>query len=249
MRERLPRHHRLSEHGGLALLRRATRLGDFRHGSSGAVVEPGLELTLAAAVERSVRERAATGLLKEVSEKHADLARALETTSATLFAATERLARMNVADSSTGLYGMAYFQNTWRREMARSTRYGRPLSLMVMNLDRPSSGEGPDDDALRATGTFLLESIRDVDFVARFGSEGFCIILPECGKADAIELADRLCEAFVEKAGSGPRRGLSLTISVVACPEDESSAGAMIRLADSTLRAAMAQGKNQVVSD
>ena len=210
--------------------------------------EEELELTLAAAVERSVRERAATGLLKEVSEKHAELTRRMETTSAALFDATERLARMSVADRSTGLYGMAYFQNTWRREMARSTRYGRPLSLMVMDLDRPTSGEGVDDDALRATGTFLLESIRDVDFVARFGSEGFCIILPECGKADAVDLADRLREAFVKKSIAGPEGPLSLTVAVVACPEDESSAGAMIRLADGTLRAAMANGKNQVVS-
>ena len=210
--------------------------------------EEELELALAAAVERSVRERAATGLLKEVSEKHAELTRRMETTSAALFDATERLARMNVADRSTGLYGMAYFQNTWRREMTRSTRYGRPLSLMVMDLDRPVSGEGPDDDALRATGTFLLESIRDVDFVARFGSEGFCIILPECGKADAMDLANRLREAFVNKSIAGPEGPLSLTVAVVACPEDESSAGAMVRLADSTLRAAMAGGKNQVIS-
>jgi len=210
--------------------------------------EEELELTLAAAVERSVRERASTGLLKEVSDKHAELTRRMETTSAALFDATERLARMNVADRSTGLYGMAYFQNTWRREMARSIRYGRPLSLMVMDLDRPATGEAPDNDALRATGTFLLESIRDVDCVARFGSEGFCIILPECGKADAVELAERLREAFVKKSIEGPEGDLSLTVAVVASPEDESSAGAMIRLADSTLRTAMANGKDQVVS-
>lgn len=210
--------------------------------------EEELELSLAAAVERSVRERAAAGLLLEVSEKHTDLARKMESTSAALFEATERLGRMNVADASTGLYGMAYFQNTWRREMARSTRYGRPLALMVMDLDGRPGEEAHSADALRGTATFLLESIRDVDFVARFGNEGFCIILPECGKQDAVELADRLREAFGERAQSGALQGLSLTIAVVACPEDESSAAGMTRLADGALRSAMASGRDQVVS-
>jgi diguanylate cyclase (GGDEF)-like protein len=209
--------------------------------------EAEVELALASAIERSVRERAAAGLLKELGDERAELGRRMESTTQALFEATERLDRMNVADRSTGLYGMAYFQNTWRREMARSTRYGRPLALMVMDLDLPEPSIEPDGDALRATGTFLLESIRDVDFVARFGAEGFCIILPECGKTDAIELADRLRQAFRDRAEGPALAGLSLSIAVAACPEDESSAAAMIRLADAALRAAMASGRDQVV--
>ena len=209
--------------------------------------EAELELALASGVERSVRERAAASLLQEVTAEREELARRMEGTTQALFEANERLGRMSVADTSTGLYGMSYFQNTWRREMARSTRYGRPLALMVMDLDRPSDSSEPSTDALRATGTFLLESIRDVDFVARFREEGFCVILPECGKSDALDLAERLRQAFVERAGSAELADLTLTIAVAACPEDESSAAAMIQAADSALRGAMASGSNQVV--
>jgi diguanylate cyclase (GGDEF)-like protein len=209
--------------------------------------EAELELVLASAVERSTRERAAAGLLKDVSDEREELARRIETTTQALFEANERLDRMNAADASTGLYGMTYFQHTWRREMTRSTRYGRPLSLMVMDLDRGANSQELSTEALRDTGTFLLESIRDVDFVARFRSEGFCIILPECGKSDALDLAQRLCDAFASNNSTASLTDLTLSIAVVSCPEDESSAAAMIQTADAALRAAMASSSNQVV--
>ena len=209
--------------------------------------EAELELVLASAVERSTRERAAAGLLKDVSDEREELARRIETTTQALFEANERLDRMNAADASTGLYGMTYFQHTWRREMTRSTRYGRPLSLMVMDLDHRANSPELSTEALRDTGTFLLESIRDVDFVARFRSEGFCIILPECGKSDALELAQRLCAAVASNNSTASLTDLTLSIAVVSCPEDESSAAAMIQTADAALRAAMASSSNQVV--
>jgi diguanylate cyclase (GGDEF)-like protein len=209
--------------------------------------EAEIELVLASAVERSTRERASAGLLNDVSTEREELARRIETTTQALFEANERLDRMNAADASTGLYGMTYFQHTWRREMTRSTRYGRPLSLMVMDLDHSVDAPKLSNDTLRATGTFLLESIRDVDFVARFRSEGFCIILPECGKSDALELAQRLCTAFANNDSAPGLSNLTLSIAVVSCPEDESSAAAMIQTADAALRAAMASGSNQVV--
>ena len=204
-----------------------------------------LELALTSAVERATRERASAGLLEDLRTDHAELNRKLESTTRELKTTTERLERMSVADSETGLYGMSYFSHTWRREMARSTRYGRPLALMVLDLDERSTA---DSACLRAAGTFLLESIRDVDFVGRFRDEGFAVILPECGKADGLDLAERLRLAFEEQAKSGPLAGQTLSIALVACPEDESSAGAMTGLADRCLREGMARGRNQVLS-
>lgn len=206
-----------------------------------------LEIILASAIERSVRDGAAADLLTEVSREREELATKLERQSQALYEASSRLDRMNVADASTGLYGHSYFRNTWRREMARSTRYGRPLALMVLDLDRGAEGDDPSDAALRATGSFLLESIRDVDFVARFRSEGFAVILPECNKNDALELAERLRERFAAANDDAAGGELSMTIAVAACPEDESSAPGMVQAADSALRAAMASGGNQVV--
>ena len=84
--------------------------------------------------------------------------------------------------------------------------------------------------------------------MGRFRDEGFAVILPECGKADGLDLAERLRLAFEQQATSGPLAGQTLSIALVACPEDESSAGAMTGLADRCLREGMARGRNQVLS-
>ena len=206
-----------------------------------------LEIVLASAIERAVRDRAATGLLTEVSRDREELARKMESSSQALYRARGQVDRMKVTDSDTGLYGNAYFKTTWRREMARSVRYGRSLALMVLDIDLETPGEDLSIELLRAAGTFLLESIRDVDFVARFRDEGFAMILPECNKSDALELAERLRERFGAEGSAGPLADRTVTIAVAACPEDESSAPAMIDAADSALRSAMSSGRNQVI--
>ncbi|MEE2829344.1 MAG: GGDEF domain-containing protein [Myxococcota bacterium] len=206
-----------------------------------------LEIALAAALERAVRDAASTGLLTDLSKDCEDLRRRMEAQSQALFEARSRLDRMSVSDPTTGLYSHSYFSSTWRREMARATRYGRALSLMLLDVDRKDGEDEVKGEILLGCGSFLLDSIRDVDFVARFRQEGFAVILPECSKADAQDLAERLRKRF-EDSGAGALEGRSVTIALAACPEDESSGPAMIERADRALREAMASGSNRVVA-
>jgi GGDEF domain-containing protein len=114
-----------------------------------------------------------------------------------------------VHDGLTGLYTHKYFKEFLTREINRSERYKRPLSLIMCDIDRfkqfnDTYGHLAGDKALRTVARIIGENVRLSDIVARYGGEEFAILLMETGTEQAESVAKRLkklTDEAVEIAG------------------------------------------------
>ncbi len=117
-----------------------------------------------------------------------------------------RVERLAITDGLTGLFNHRYFYDRLTQEVARATRYGLPLSLLMLDLDNFKGfndryGHRAGDALLRDLGALLVAQTREkVDLVARYGGEEFAIILPSTGADGATRAGVRLCDAVQEGA-------------------------------------------------
>jgi diguanylate cyclase (GGDEF)-like protein len=102
-----------------------------------------------------------------------------------------------VHDGLTGLYTQKYFKTQLEREIARSRRYKRPISLIMCDIDyfkkfNDTYGHLAGDNALRTVAGILSSNIRSSDIVARYGGEEFAILLLEAGIEEVRSVAKRV---------------------------------------------------------
>jgi two-component system cell cycle response regulator len=169
---------------------------------------------------------------------------------ARLFAQVRRLA---ILDDLTGLSNRRHFFERLGQELRRSQRYGRPLSLVMLDIDRFKDyndryGHLAGDEVLRRVGEILRRHCRDVDVAARYGGDEFGLILPETDAGAAARQAERIRDAVARNPfpAGGPEEVVDLTVSagvavvteIMRKPED------MIRAADEALYRAKAAGRN-----
>jgi diguanylate cyclase (GGDEF)-like protein len=143
-----------------------------------------------------------------------------------------------------------------RAEMSRATRYGRPLSVMMIDVDgfkgfNDTYGHPQGDVLLRLMATLLRTNTRSVDHVGRYGGEEFLVILPETTSEDAYYLAERM-RHVIETAGfpTGRDESVVMTVSVgvASFPEDAANAGDLVQRADEAMYQAKRSGKNRVLT-
>jgi diguanylate cyclase (GGDEF)-like protein len=167
----------------------------------------------------------------------------------------DAVAEQAVTDELTGLSNPRRFRELIRKEAGRASRFGRPLSLLMIDLDdfkrvNDEHGHPQGDDVLRAIAEVLRNEARDVDEPARYGGEEFALALPETEAEGALQVAERI-RARIEAARVPLARGggtVSLTTSVgVASTSDGVPADAerLIAAADQALYAAKRAGKNR----
>ncbi len=160
-------------------------------------------------------------------------------------------------DPKTGLFNAAYFDVALERELARARAFGRPLAVMVADLDllreiNSAHGHLGGDAVIRGVATILEKSLRPQDVAARFGGEELAVILPGVDASGALSVAERLrravaSTAFSSRAGGGPIRA-SLSIGVAAFPEHGTTATELVHRADLAVYRAKLQGRNRVVA-
>lgn len=162
---------------------------------------------------------------------------------------------MSITDGLTGLFNARYFYDRLETEISRARRYGRPLTLFMLDIDyfkafNDNFGHLTGDEALRRLAGILKESIREPDTAARYGGEEFCIILPETDAAHAALLAERIRkEVEAARIEVGPDKAPeSLTVSVgcASLEEDVESPEDLVRRADRALYQAKQLGRNRV---
>ncbi|BDU75649.1 hypothetical protein METESE_06070 [Mesoterricola sediminis] len=118
-----------------------------------------------------------------------------------LKAAQDRLQELAVLDPLTGIANRRAFDQTLGHEWQRSRREGKPLSLVMADVDcfkayNDAYGHVRGDGCLREIAQVLRETLRrPADLVARFGGEEFICILPETDAAGARQVALALGEA------------------------------------------------------
>jgi diguanylate cyclase (GGDEF)-like protein len=104
-------------------------------------------------------------------------------------------------DYLTGLANRSEFETSVRRELAGATRHGRPLSLMLMDLDElkkinDNFGHHAGDEAIRFVAQVIRKEVRTSDISARLGGDEFGIAMPDAGIATATEVAGRIQSAL-----------------------------------------------------
>lgn len=122
-----------------------------------------------------------------------------------------QLMRVAVTDELTQAYNRSKFEEIIGREMERSSRLKQPLSVIIFDIDRfkminDSFGHLTGDDVLRTLAALARESIRDTDYLVRWGGEEFLVVSPETAIDKAALMAERLrrvmCEHVFEYIGS-----------------------------------------------
>ncbi|MEO5335981.1 MAG: GGDEF domain-containing protein [Magnetospirillum sp. WYHS-4] len=109
----------------------------------------------------------------------------------------EELARLAGTDELTGLANRRQLWGMASREFQRALRHGRPLSVIIMDIDRfkmvnDTFGHAVGDQAIRALGDAIARNLRTTDLAARLGGDEFLLLLPETDAAGAAGLAERL---------------------------------------------------------
>ena len=112
-----------------------------------------------------------------------------------------RYQELSITDGLTLLYNRRHFYHQLRREIDRSIRYNRPLSLLLLDVDdfkyyNDTYGHLEGDEVLARLAQVIRENIRTCDSAYRYGGEEFVIILPESDGTSGVIVAERIREAF-----------------------------------------------------
>ena len=164
--------------------------------------------------------------------------------------ALQQLEHRSVTDPLTGLFNRYHFDATMTREIARCRRYGAPLSLLLVDVDKLKLvndrwGHHAGDQALGRVSVAIQKSLRGTDVASRLGGDEFAIILPDTDAVAGLIVATRIRRNLVESTS------MMVTVSggLVELPRDAAQAsGAQLMLvADHALYAAKKSGGNCVV--
>jgi diguanylate cyclase (GGDEF)-like protein len=166
----------------------------------------------------------------------------------------EEIYRITIMDGLTQTYNKRYFMEFLEREMARGLRYGRPLSLMMIDVDHfkevnDRHGHLAGDAVLRELAHKVKGKVRREECLARFGGEEFALVTPESGPEKARKFAEKI-RATVEAQKfvfDGKSVSVTVSIGIADMVPEFTEPELFIRSADERLYTAKEQGRNRVV--
>jgi diguanylate cyclase (GGDEF)-like protein len=239
--------YRLGERDGLQLIREATSKGChtpivFLTAESSENVD--IQAMEAGALDYLVKGEINPGSLERSLRYALKLGETLEA-----------LRRLATRDELTGLANRREYDRILAEEEERARRFGQPLGLVIIDLDRFKSvndahGHGAGDAVLREVARRIAASIRTVDRAARIGGEEFALILVQTDGLSALEVARRAIGAIAREpiaAGDGLSLSLTASAGVAELPSDAATAAELFAAADKALYAAKERGRNRAV--
>nr|WP_273204649.1 sensor domain-containing diguanylate cyclase [Marinobacter subterrani] len=164
------------------------------------------------------------------------------------------LEEMATRDPLTGLLNRREMSKVLDDELERAQRYQRPMAVLWIDFDHfkdvnDTYGHAAGDSVLRAISRLLLESVRSVDSIGRFGGEEFLIVLPEMDLEEARDTAERLRRKVAEAPqplGDGRSAPLTISVGIAVYPEHGQTAAALCAAADKAMYLAKDRGRNCV---
>jgi diguanylate cyclase (GGDEF)-like protein len=168
----------------------------------------------------------------------------------------EEIYRLTILDGLTQIHNGRYLNEFLDREVVRSQRHSRPLSVLAVDIDKfkslnDSLGHLCGDFVLRELADVIRGNVRTEDLFARCGGEEFVLVLVETTEEGAVQVAERLREAVAKHQFRFESTPVNLTISIgVASTVGDATLSpiALRRAADEKLYEAKRTGRNRVCS-
>lgn len=162
--------------------------------------------------------------------------------------------RLSLTDGLTGVWNRRYFQMQFRQVLATASRFDRPFSIMMLDLDHfkrvnDTHGHQRGDAILVEFSQRVSAALREIDTFARYGGEEFICLLAETGLGGAATTAEKIREVIKSKAFGGVGDEpitLTVSIGVASYPEHGDSFRGLVEAADQAMYRAKQEGRDRV---
>ncbi|MEE9207387.1 MAG: GGDEF domain-containing protein, partial [Gemmatimonadota bacterium] len=167
----------------------------------------------------------------------------------------QRPQMLSSTDSLTGLLNRRAFMQRLDEELARSSRYGRPISALMIDIDHFKQfnemyGHLGGDVALQNVAKTIHGRVREGDIVGRYGGEEFIVALPETVAERAMDIAEQIRRAVASIPLALENRTehghVTISIGVASWPEGGQVLSKLLQRADTCLYTAKKAGRDQV---
>ena len=163
--------------------------------------------------------------------------------------ANTELQRLATTDRLTGVWNRTHLEAILVAELARAERYHQPLSLLIIDVDHFKSindtlGHLAGDAVLIELTRRIRAQVRSVDVLARWGGEEFVVLLPECGAAEGLMVAEKLRALVADQPC--PAVGRVTASFGLAQFQPAETLDSCLHRADEALYAAKQGGRNRV---
>ena len=169
-----------------------------------------------------------------------------------------QLERLSARDDLTGIFNRRHFRATLDHAFDHSSRYLRPLSVAIIDVDRfkninDSYGHQAGDAVLAEVARRFASSVRSSDYLARYGGEEFVVLLPETQLDDAVSFGEKLRAAVASvpvPIAGGEALPVTVSIGTASLAHTQFvSPSEMIAAADQALYRAKRNGRNRVEAE
>lgn len=165
-----------------------------------------------------------------------------------------KLRILATTDPLTGLFNRRFFLERAEAEINRSIRYGIPLTLLMVDIDRfkrinDSFGHKAGDKVLEEVSNIFRKSLRDIDLIGRYGGEEFIILLPESDRDSSSIVAERIRNDIENAVILINGESIKITISIGAAEllaDSKCSLDTLTLRADEALYLSKERGRNRV---
>ncbi len=165
----------------------------------------------------------------------------------------EEINKLAIIDSLTGVLNRRVLDDALQKEIARTKRYNRPLSVILLDIDNfkiinDTFGHKFGDEVLKQIANTLKKSCRKVDIVGRYGGDEFLIILPETSLANSVKIAEKIIKNINSLKILSPYKDiiyLRLSLGIASCPNNIPDPEELLIWADSAMYKAKNLGGNQ----
>jgi diguanylate cyclase (GGDEF)-like protein len=165
----------------------------------------------------------------------------------------DELYKQATLDPLTRIFNRKHFNQEIESEYSRARRYGRPLSMLMMDLDHfkkvnDTYGHPAGDYVLKQTANLVKDSLRAQDIFARFGGEEFALLLPETTNDNAFALGEKIRGRIQQSTYeyNAKKIPVTLSIGVATLKTNHANWEDLVGEADRNLYSAKNAGRNRV---
>jgi len=167
-----------------------------------------------------------------------------------------RYRELSIIDDLTQLYNSRHFYFQLKIEIDRSSRYGNPLTLLLLDLDNfkhfnDTYGHVEGDQVLMRLGHVVKRCLRETDFAYRYGGEEFTILLPMTTSADGAVTAERIRMEFKKETFfPAPGQDVHKTVNIgLAQYKPQEDMKVFVHRVDQLMYQGKKNGKDRICSE